>query len=327
LTGNTEFVFRYRRNSRDNRLGEGTEIEITGIPVDREALLNRTKRLLRQYGLQARKGLGQHFLINPAVLDEIVLAAGLVPSDLVIEVGPGLGVLTRALAARAGRVIAVELDAGLASLLKEAFADFPNVSIVQGNILDIEPLDLCQAAGVPLSPPVIGNCDYKLVANLPYYITQPVLRHFCETNCKPRLMTVMVQAEVARNLTASPGDLSILGVAMQYYGRPEIAGSVPAEDFYPRPKVDSAIVKIEMYSEPCVPVASEGHFFKIVRAGFCAARKQLANSLAQGLDLPKSDVLFLMQKAGIDPAKRAEMLTLAEWAALEKVFAEVEKRC
>jgi 16S rRNA (adenine1518-N6/adenine1519-N6)-dimethyltransferase len=296
---------------------------MTGIPVDKEALLAQTKKLLHQHGLQARKGLGQHFLINPEVLQDITRAAELKPNDLVIEVGPGLGILTRVLAEGAGYVIAVELDASLTGLLKETLATYQNISIIQGDILDIEPRDLIEQARALLPPAIEPPLKYKVIANLPYYITQPVLRHFCEAKLKPQLMTVMVQEEVARNITSRPGDLSILAVAVQYYGQPEITGYVPAADFYPRPKVDSAIVKIEMYSLPPIQPTSEAHFFKIVRAGFCAARKQIANSLAQGLDLPKAEVLSLIQQAGIAPEKRAEMLTLAEWARLEKEFAEV----
>ena len=138
-------------------------------------------------------------------------------------------------------------------------------------------------------------------------------------------MVIMVQKEVAQNIVAQPGDMSILAISVQFYGKPEIIDYVPAGNFYPAPKVDSAILKIEMYPEPAVKVTSEENFFKIVRAGFCAARKQVANSLSQGLDIPKAEVLSLMQKAGVSPQKRAEALTLEEWAHLEKIFAEAGK--
>lgn len=138
-------------------------------------------------------------------------------------------------------------------------------------------------------------------------------------------MVIMVQKEVAKNIVAAPGDLSILAISVQFFGRPQIIDYVPASNFYPPPKVDSAIVKIEMYPQPPLVVTSESHFFKTVRAGFSAARKQIANSLAQGFDIPKAEVLSLIQKAGIDPRKRPETLTFEEWARLEQVFAEVGK--
>jgi 16S rRNA (adenine1518-N6/adenine1519-N6)-dimethyltransferase len=287
-----------------------------------ESLLTRTKQLLRQYELTARKGLGQHFLVNSGVLKKIIRAADLTPSDLILEVGPGLGVLTRELVEQSGYVIAVELDPHMVDLLHKTLADHENYSIINKDVLQVEPLDLvCQEKG-HFPPSITDPESYKLVANLPYYITQPIIRHFCEARLKPRTMVIMVQKEVAKNITAAPGDLSILAVSVQFYGRPQIIDYVPARNFYPAPKVDSAIVKIDLYPQPPVAVTSESHFFKIVRAGFSAARKQVANSLAQGLDIPKAEVLFLMQKEGINPQKRAETLTLEEWARLEKIFAE-----
>jgi 16S rRNA (adenine1518-N6/adenine1519-N6)-dimethyltransferase len=279
---------------------------------DSNSLLVQTKRRLRQAGLRARKGLGQHFLVDEKVLEVILSAAEVAPDDTIVEVGPGLGILTEALAGKAGGVIAVELDDNLAALLKKALASFKNVTVINDDVLNIEPGDLLRRQRNPV---------YKVVANLPYYITSPVLRHFLEAEAKPEVMVVMVQREVAETIAARPGDMSLLSVSVQFYGRPEIIDYVPAAAFYPAPEVDSAVLRIELYPQPAVAV-DEGGFFELVRAGFAAPRKQLANSLAQGLGLPKPGVLPLLEKADIDGERRAETLTLEEWARLWRVFEE-----
>ncbi len=280
-----------------------------------EALLGQTKRLLRQFGLKARKGLGQHFLIDGEILPIITSAAGLTAGDAVIEVGPGLGVLTRQLAQIAGRVIAVELDNKLANILVKTLASFNNVSIINQDILDIDPATL-------ISGP------YKVVANLPYYITSPVLRHFLAAPVKPERMIVMVQKEVAEVITAPPGQRSVLSISVQFYGKPEIVKYVPATSFYPAPEVDSAILRIDVYPRPALAVADETGFFELVRAGFAASRKQLVNSLAQGLKIAKPESLSLLERAQIAPQRRAETLTLEEWARLWQAFQEgKDKTC
>lgn len=284
------------------------------------SLLTQTRGLLRQFELHARKGLGQHFLVDDSVLKTIVQAAELTPADVALEIGPGLGVLTKELAAKAGWVIAIELDDKLAAMLRETLAPFQNVSIINEDALNIEPLDLIRQEKVKFPLTIANPLNYKLVANLPYYITSAVLRHFCEARLKPQVMVVMVQKEVARAIVAKPGDMSILSISIQFYGKPEIVRYVPARSFYPAPEVDSALLKITMYPQPIVPMTDEKGFFEVVRAGFCAARKQLANSLAQGLSLPKAESLSLLDKAGIEPKRRAETLTLDEWARLWKVF-------
>jgi 16S rRNA (adenine1518-N6/adenine1519-N6)-dimethyltransferase len=266
--------------------------------------------------------LGQHFLVNSGILKNITKAADLSHSDLVLEVGPGIGVLTHALVEQAGFVIAVELDKGMAEALKGTLVPHENYSIINQDILEIEPQDLIQQEQPKLPPALAGKSEYKLVANLPYYITQPIIRHFCEAKLKPKTMIIMVQKEVGQNIVAKPGDLRILAISVQFYGIPEIMGYVPAGNFFPVPKVDSAILKITLYPEPRYNVTSDKHFFKIVRAGFCATRKQIANSLAQGLALTKPEVLSLLEKAGVAPQKRPETLTLEEWASLERIFAE-----
>lgn len=282
-----------------------------GMDSSPNSLLAQTRRLLRQSDLRARKRLGQHFLIDQGVLETIISAAELSPDDIVLEVGPGLGILTRELAQKAGGVIAIELDDKLAALLKKTLASFNNVTIVNDNVLNIEPEDLLKE----------GKGSYKVVANLPYYITSPVLRHFLEAKAKPKTIVVMVQKEVAEAIAAEPGDMSLLSVSVQFYGEPKIITSVPAESFYPAPEVDSAILRIALYPKPKVDVDEEG-FFGIVRAGFAAPRKQIANSLAKGLDREKSEVLPFLDRADVAPQRRAETLSIGEWANLWWVFEE-----
>lgn len=294
--------------------------------LEQESLRSKTRFLMEHYDLHAKKGLGQHFLVNSSILNNITRAAELSPSDLVIEIGPGIGVLTHKLVEQAGWVIAVELDTHLADVVKETLLPHENFTIVNQDILKIDPADLIQEEKAKLPPAITVPLKYKVVANLPYYITQPIIRHFCEASLKPQVMVIMVQKEVAQNIVARPGDLRILAISVQFYGKPEIVGYVPAGNFYPAPKVDSAILKITLYPKPPFDVTSEKNFFRIVRAGFSATRKQVANSLSQGLDISKSEVLSLMQRGGVEPQKRPETLTLEEWARLEKVFAEVGKK-
>jgi 16S rRNA (adenine1518-N6/adenine1519-N6)-dimethyltransferase len=291
-----------------------------------KSLLAQAKALLQEHQTYAKKGLGQNFLVNSAILNKITSAANLTPQDLVIEVGPGLGVLTRRLIEKCGHVIAVELDERMVAVLNGSLGDQSKLTLIQGDILLTDPATLVEQSAARFGPEIARPYQYKLVANLPYYITQPIIRHFCESSLKPTHMVVMVQKEVAKNIVAAPGDMGILAISVQFYGRPRIAGIVPAGNFYPVPKVDSAILEIEIYPQPAVPVTSTENFFKTVRAGFSSARKQLINSLSHGLSIPKPDVLALMQTAGVEPSKRAETLTLAEWASLEKLFSEVKKQ-
>ena len=274
----------------------------------------QTKRLLRQFDLQARKGLGQHFLIDGEVLRLIASAAELTPADVIVEVGPGLGVLTRELAQQAGRVIAIELDNKLAALLRQTLASFNNVTIINDDVLQIEP-------GALLKEQKVSSL-YKVVANLPYYIASPVLRHFLEASAKPQTIMVMVQKEVAEAIVAKAGDMSLLSASVQFYGEPRIISYVPAQCFYPAPKVDSALLRIDLYPQPAVAVTDEGSFFDLVRAGFAAPRKQMVNSLAQGLGQAKTEILPLLERADIASQRRAETLTLEEWARLWRVFEE-----
>jgi 16S rRNA (adenine1518-N6/adenine1519-N6)-dimethyltransferase len=278
-----------------------------------ESLLTRTKKLLKAYDLHARKGLAQHFLVDGGVVKQILAAAELSPSDTIIEVGPGLGVLTEELVRGVGRVIAIELDQRLAGLLKEKMASSDNLTVINEDVLKTDAAQL-------LAP--LGVFDYKVVANLPYYITGAVIRHFLEASLKPRLMVIMVQREVAKQITAKPGEMSLLSVSVQFYGAPKIAAKVPARAFYPAPDVDSAVLRIDVYPEPKVAVNNVDEFFRLVKAGFSANRKQLVNSLANGLVLPKTEVLPFLEKAGIDPKRRAETLNIEEWGQLFNVYRE-----
>jgi 16S rRNA (adenine1518-N6/adenine1519-N6)-dimethyltransferase len=303
--------------------------------------------------------------VDGSVLRHILTAAELSPDDVVIEVGPGLGVLTRSLAEHAGMVLAVEKDENLARILAEAMASYGNVSIVSGDILDMDPQALLRqyrdttgyhpgpipsrprVSPLPLPSPLIplprgegkeegdlqgegkgeevpGDGEpsgYKVVANLPYYVASPVLRLFLEASAKPFIMVVMVQKEVARQITAKPGEMSLLSVGVQLYGEPRVVKYVPARAFYPAPDVDSAVLKITVYPKPAAEVDSQG-FFRVVRAGFSAARKQLINSLAHGLELSKTEVSSLLEKAGIDSRRRAETLSIEEWECLWKEYAK-----
>ena len=190
------------------------------------------------------------------------------------------------------------------------------------DVLGTDPKTLLQQQK-PSFPPTMH--PYKVVANLPYYITSPVLRHFLEASVKPDLMIVMVQKEVAEAIVAQPGQRSMLSISVQFYGKPEIISYVPARCFYPAPEVDSAILRVSLYPQPVVAVADTKGFFEVVRAGFAAPRKQLANSLAQGLGLPKAEALLLLGKAEILPQRRAETLTLDEWAQLCQILAQAGK--
>jgi 16S rRNA (adenine1518-N6/adenine1519-N6)-dimethyltransferase len=285
-------------------------------PGSSPSLLSQTKAILRRFDLRAKKALGQHFLVDGAVLETILTAAGLTPADTVIEVGPGLGILTAELARRAGWVIAIELDNRLATVLRKTLP-YDNVVILNEDVLGTAPAALLQGRA-PRFPSALSS--YKVVANLPYYITSPVLRHFLEAPVKPETMVVMVQKEVAETITAGAGQRSVLSISVQFYGRPSIVAYVPAASFFPAPEVDSAVVKIDVYRQPPVDVDNVDGFFKLVKAGFSAARKQVANSLSQGLGLPKNEVMSMLVKVAIDPQRRAETLNLEEWANLWKVF-------
>ncbi len=273
------------------------------------------RRLLKEFDIQPRKSLGQNFLADQPALERIVEAAELGPEDIVLEIGPGLGTLTRCLAAGAGWVVAIELDQRLVEVLKQTLADLPNVEIIHGDILELNPADLLERQ--------MASFQYKVVANLPYYITSAVLRHLLTAKVRPKLMIVTVQLEVARRITAEPGDMSLLAVSVQFYGRPRIVARIKASAFYPSPQVDSAVIRIDLDGRPLVEVDDADSFFKVVRGGFAQRRKQLRNALAAEFALPASEVAQALSRAGVDPKRRAQTLGIEEWA---KVCKEMQSR-
>jgi 16S rRNA (adenine1518-N6/adenine1519-N6)-dimethyltransferase len=277
------------------------------------------RQLVRQSGFKPRKRLGQHFLVDEAVLEHILSAAELSAGDVVVEVGPGLGILTQALAEQGARVVAVELDSKLVALLKRQVRDFPDVRIVHADVLDVAPRQLLQDN---FTAPELAR-GYKVIANLPYYITSPVLSHFLEAQPRPSKMVVMVQKEVGEAIAAPPGKMRLLSVRAQFYSRPAIVSYVPAKSFYPVPKVDSVILRLDVYSRPPIEVSDAAGFFDIVMHGFSAPRKQLRNSLAHSLGIPPDQAASRLEKAGIDARRRAETLSLQEWRELWMVFAPV----
>jgi 16S rRNA (adenine1518-N6/adenine1519-N6)-dimethyltransferase len=234
-------------------------------------------------------------------------------TDTVIEVGPGLGVMTERLAKLAGRVIAVELDPLFSAVLKVKFTGANNVEIINEDILKTDPAALLKNA---------GTRKYKVVANLPYYITSAVIRHLLEAAVRPALIVLTVQLEVARRITAAPGQMSLLAVSVQFYGRPSIVTRIKAGSFYPVPQVDSAVIRIEPYERPAVQVDDRDQFFAVVKAGFAQKRKQLHNALSAGLARSQAVVGRALEQAGLDGRRRAETLSLDEWAALARALAD-----
>jgi len=264
--------------------------------------------LLKRHGLRAHKGLGQNFLQDPLALEEIVSAAEIQPMDTVLEIGPGLGSLTRYLAISAKEVVAVELDPNLLPSLQAVLLPYPNVRLVQGDILKLSPKDL------------ITEKDYLVVANIPYYITSAVIRHLLEAEVKPRRMVLTVQKEVAERISAKPGDMSLLALSVQVYGKPRIAARIPASAFFPTPKVDSAILCVDIYPAPLVKPELLSTFFKLIKAGFSQKRKTLRNSLSAGLHISPTNAAELLTRTGIDPQRRAETLSIEEWEKLSEII-------
>lgn len=254
---------------------------------------------------KARKSLGQHYLVDAVVLERILEAAELSEQDVVLEIGPGLGSLTRGLLERVASVIAVEMDPRLAASLASRLGNPANLTTVEA---DARTMDIGSLVG--------GQAGYKVVANLPYYAANPIVRRLLEAEPKPGLMVFMVQKEVAQVMVAEPGRMGLLSVATQYYARPSLVCDVPPEAFNPPPKITSAVVRLEVRPEPAVAVADRDAFFALVRAGFSAPRKQLRNSLSHGLGVPGAEVGEFLEGLDLDGSRRAETLTIEEWAAL-----------
>jgi len=257
--------------------------------------------LLKKYNLRPSKGLGQNFLIDDHALQEIVRAARILPADNILEIGCGLGNLTRYLALAALSVTAVELDKGLFPALNQVIAPYKNVRLVQGDILELDPSGL------------MDKPEYLVVANIPYYITSPVIRHLLESGGHPRRLVLTMQEQVAERICARPGKMSLLALSVQVFGIPEIVDYIPAEAFFPAPKVDSAVLRVEILPQPVIPTPLLDTFFMLAKAGFSQKRKTLRNSLSGGLGIPPLLAEQKLAAANIDPMRRAETLSLEEW--------------
>jgi 16S rRNA (adenine1518-N6/adenine1519-N6)-dimethyltransferase len=269
------------------------------------------RRLLRAAGLRPRKNLGQNFLIDERSLALVAAAAEIAPGETVLEIGAGLGGLTRHLARAAETVIAMEIDPALIPILRRVLAPFDNIRILEGDFL---------AQPVEELPGMENPGRYAVAANIPYYITSAIIRKLMEARQAPARMVLTVQREVAERICAEPGKMSLLAVSVQYYGRPRIAGRIPAEAFYPEPKVDSAIVRVDLDPAAGSDPAAADRLFRVARAGFSQKRKMLRNTLAAGLDLPVRMIEENLQAAGVDPRRRAETLSVEEWIRLAGVL-------
>lgn len=262
---------------------------------------------LRQLGIEPKKSLGQNFMVEQNALLRIAEAADLQPGDAVLEIGAGLGALTDVLAERARRVVALEIDDRFVPYLRGRYASNPAVEIVQQDVLKTDIAALMGEDAV----------DYKVVANVPYYITSAILQHLLENDTPPALLVITMQREVAERITAQPGDMSLLAISVQVYGEPELVTRLSAANFYPRPDVESAILRVTPHpGGPPIPPEEAAEFFRVVKAGFSQARKQIKNSLAAGLHTATAESIRWLEAAGIDPRRRAETLSLDDWVAL-----------
>ena len=255
---------------------------------------------MKKGSIRPIKSLGQNFIIQESAIKEMIDSADLNSDDTILEIGPGKGDLTQAIAPKVKKLIVVEKDARLCSLLKKTLNK--NIEIIHKDILKFD----------------IQCKDYKIVANIPFYITSPIIRKFLETENPPKLISLMVQKEVAQRICAKPPKMNILAVSVQYYAKPEIISYIPKQAFYPQPKVDSAIIKIIPYR-----FKRKNIFFKIVKAGFAHPRKQLINNLSKNLRLNKEDTQAWLKKNKIKPEQRAETLSVEEWINLGNTFKSV----
>lgn len=267
-------------------------------------------RLLRAHGLSPRKGLGQNFLVDQSALRKLTEAAEIPPDATVLEIGAGVGSLTVWLAAAARQVIAVEVDSHLIPLLRQTLAGLPNVTLVEGDILAVRLADWIQEEG------------YLVVANIPYYITSAIIRHLLENRPRPARMVLTMQREVAERICAGPGEMSLLALSVQVYGKPQPVLRIPAGAFYPPPQVDSVSLRVDLYPQPLIPPDLLDDFFRLAKAGFAQKRKTLRNSLSAGLAIAAAQAAALLEAASIDPQRRAETLSIAEWERLSRRWAE-----
>ncbi|HEY8744976.1 MAG TPA: 16S rRNA (adenine(1518)-N(6)/adenine(1519)-N(6))-dimethyltransferase RsmA [Chloroflexota bacterium] len=262
---------------------------------------------LRAHNVRPSKSLGQNFLLDLDVVDASLAAAKVGPDDTILEVGPGAGVLTLALVRAARRVVAVELDHDMLRILAAVRRDHRNLELVEANIIAFPPSDF------------VGYDPYKVVANLPYYLTSVAIRHFLEAQHRPELLVLLLQREVAARICAKPNDMSLLALSVQLYAAPEVVRIVPPTSFYPEPKVESALVRLTLREEPLLPRSRIPMFFLLAQAGFSDRRKQLHNSLRINLRLLTEEVEALLDAAGIDGMRRAETLSIAEWGRLAEL--------
>jgi 16S rRNA (adenine1518-N6/adenine1519-N6)-dimethyltransferase len=260
--------------------------------------------ILKKYGLHADRNLGQNFLEDPVALEKIASVAEIEKTDAVLEIGPGLGNLTRYLSLAAREVTAIELDAKLVAVLREILSSCPNVRLLHGDILKLSP----EKMGLPR--------NYVVAANIPYNITSAIIRHLLESEPKPRRIVLTVQKEIAQRICGRPPDMSLLALSVQVYGTPSITANIPAGAFFPAPRVDSAVVRIEIYPTARLEAQALENFFRFVRAGFSQKRKTLRNALSGGLRMSTDQAGTLLASAGIDPRRRAETLSLEEWEIL-----------
>lgn len=278
---------------------------------------NTIKRILTRHGFTFSKALGQNFLIDPSVCSRMAAALEADDRTGVLEIGPGIGVLTKELSAVCGRVAAVELDRRLPDVLAETLADCPNVQVVPGDVLQMD----LQA----LFADQFADCDrLQVCANLPYYITTPVLMRLLESELPIERLVVMVQLEAAKRLCAPLGtrDCGAVSAAVEYYTQAEILFEVGRESFFPSPNVDSAVIALTRRQQPPVQVTDEGYFFRVVKGAFLQRRKTLANSLNAALGVPKAELTALFQSLGLSATARAEQLTMSQMAALANALYE-----
>ena len=275
---------------------------------EQHTLQQQISFLLRKHNIRPKKSFGQNFLVDDDALDQILTAANFTGTDTVVEIGPGLGVMTEHLSRHAKNVTAIELDNKLADLIKERTRKVPNINIISGDILKMPPSSF------------VSEDRYLVVANLPYSIATGILRHFLEADKKPQRMIVMVQKQVGENICASPGRLSILGISIQVYSQPKLLFTLKPDSFYPSPKVDSAVIELTVYDKPQIPEDMIGMFFSTIRAGFRSPRKKIKNSLALGLQLPTTTINQWLLDAHLDPQQRPQNLTIEEWVDLTTVI-------
>jgi 16S rRNA (adenine1518-N6/adenine1519-N6)-dimethyltransferase len=267
--------------------------------------------ILHQYGLQPKKRLGQNFLIDPNSIRKVVKAAEIAPNDIVLEIGAGIGNLTRYLAAVAGKVIAIELDKHLIPPLKGVLSQFSNIDIIQGDVLKLDPVKL------------VGNQAYLVTANIPYYITSVTFRHLLTTSVRPKRIVLTIQYEVAQRLCTRQGNMNLLALSVQVFGNPQIVSRIPARAFYPTPKVDSAVVRVDIFPQPLIPTPDLEIFFLLMRAGFSQKRKTLRNAISSRLSLSPFQVEKWLQSNQVDAQRRAETLTLDEWVTLVRTYTQL----